>query len=131
MKLGRLEVCYIAPVNRNQRRLKVNHKKVIATVSTLITMALANLNVYAADDVTGVSLVDVKNKINNGGEYILEVGQTVGLWVAIVMAGFEIIKCIKDGDVNRVWGILTKYGMALASLYLVEWLFKAIAGWFI
>lgn len=129
MKLGELEVIYIAPVNRSQRR-SINHKKVLSTVSAMISLALIRLDAYASETTATVSLEDVKSKINEGGNYILEVGQTVGLWVAIIMAGFEIIKCIKDGDVNRVWGILTKYGMALMSLYLIEWLFKAIAGWF-
>lgn len=129
MKLGKLEVIYIAPANRSQRR-SINHKKVLSTVSAMISLALIRLDTYASEATATVSLEDVKSKINEGGNYILEVGQTTGLWVAIIMAGFEIIKCIKDGDVNRVWGILTKYGMALMSLYLIEWLFKAIAGWF-
>lgn len=128
MKLGRVEVCYIAPVNVKQKRLSINYKKVLTTVSVLMGLALSNLNVYASDVKRDAEYV--KGKINQGGETILEVGQTAGMWVAIVMAGFEIIKCIKDGDVNRVWGILTKYGTALVSLYLIEWVFKAIAEWF-
>ncbi len=125
MKLGRIEVCYIAPTNRKQ--VRGNYYKFTQRASALITVCIANIQVCMA---YSTDTVDPLERMDTGGQKLLEVGQRIGYWVCILMCIFEIIKKIKDGDTNAIWGILMKYGIAYGSLFGVKWVLDMIGGFF-
>lgn len=125
MKLGRVEVCYIAPVNRKQFR--GNYYRFTQKASTLISVCIANIQICMA---ASTDFVDPLVRMDEGGEKLVEVGQRIGYWVCILMCIFEIIKKVKDGDTNAIWGILMKYGIAYGSLFGVKWILDMIGGFF-
>lgn len=125
MKLGIIEVCYIAPTNR--KHMKGNYYRFIQKASTLIAVCMANINLCMA---ATTDKIDPLERMDTGGEKMLEVGQRVGYWVCILMCVFEIIKKVKDGDTNAIWGILMKYGIAYGSLFGVKWILDMIGGFF-
>jgi len=125
MKLGKIEVCYIAPVNR--RQVRGNYYRFFQKASALIAVCLANIQVCMA---ATTDKSDPLSKMDKGGEQLLELGQRIGYWVCILMCIFEIIKKVKDGDTNAIWGILMKYGIAYGSLFGVKWILDMIGGFF-
>lgn len=131
MKLGSLQVCYIAPVPSryipvNYRKMNVNYSKFIKVASGILAVALTQINIYASELNTDKAL----SKLDVAGFEMLKVGQRIGYWVCIVMAIMEIIKSVKDGNANAFWGIIIKYAMAFGSLYMLPWVFDLIAGIF-
>lgn len=125
MKLGIIEVCYIAPKSRKQ--VRGNYYRFTQKASTLIAVCMTNINLCMA---SSVDKVDPLERMDTGGEKLLEVGQRIGYWVCILMCVFEIIKKVKDGDTNAIWGILMKYGIAYGSLFGVKWVLDMIGGFF-
>ena len=124
MKFGKIEVCYIAPLNRKQ--VRGNYYKFSKKASALIAICLSNIQVCMASTTSK----DPLSKMDEGGEQLLELGQRIGYWVCILMCIFEIIKKVKDGDTNAIWGILMKYGIAYGSLFGVKWILDMIGGFF-
>lgn len=125
MKLGKIEVCYIAPTS--QKQFRGNYYMFSKKASTLIAVCIANIQVCMAGS---ADVVDPLERMDKGGAKVLEVGQRVGYWVCILMCVFEIIKKVKDGDTNAIWGILMKYGIAYGSLFGVKWVLDMIGGFF-
>lgn len=125
MKLGRIEVCYIAPVNCKQ--VRGNYYRFAQKASALIAVCLTNIQVCMA---ASTDKVDPLKRMDEGGEKLVEIGQRIGYWVCILMCIFEIIKKVKDGDTNAIWGILMKYGIAYGSLFGVKWVLDMIGGFF-
>ena len=123
MKLGRIEVCYIAPLNRNQ--VRGNYYRFVQKASVLLGMCLFNIQALMASNT-----IDPLDKMDEGGNKILAVGRRIGYWVCIIMCLFEIVKKIKDGDTNAIWGILMKYAIAYGSLFGVKWTLDIIGGFF-
>lgn len=120
MKFGRLEVYYIAPVK--SKKPKVNYYRFSKKASLLISTCLLNINsCYASDPL---------RRMDIGGEKLLSVGQRIGYWVCILMCIFEIIKKVKDGDTNAIWGIMVKYCIAYGSLFGVKWVLDMVGGFF-
>lgn len=126
MKLGRLEVVYIAPVNRSQRRFNINCSKLFVALAGMLTFAMTQINTFAYSD----QLKKPLPKIAEAEEIVLDYGFAVGRLVCVIMAIFEIVKAIKDGDTNAFWGIIIKYALALCSLKMLPWVFDMIAGFF-
>lgn len=70
------------------------------------------------------------DKIDRTCEDALKVAQRIGYWVCIFMCLYEIIRKVKDGDINAVWGIIVKYSMAYGSVFLVRLVLDMIGEWF-
>ena len=123
MKLGRLEIVYIGPNSTVNKPLKGNYYKALGVLTSMLTFVMAQ-PVYAQ------GVYEPLPKIREAENLVLEYGFAVGRLVCVVMAMFEIIKAIKDGDTNAFWGILVKYAIALASFKMLPWVFDLIAGFF-
>ena len=61
------------------------------------------------------------SKVDKGGYMVLGLIQGLGFWVAIIMAGTEIIKNLMQGDTKDTFKIMFKYWVGYASLYLILW----------
>lgn len=65
-------------------------------------------------------------KINKGGLTILGLMQDIGYWLAIIMACYEIIKNLLQGDSKSTGKIIMKYSVGYGSLYLLPWIFDLV-----
>lgn len=134
MKLGNIHVCYISPNHSQRSRLNKfrftenNCKKAMLFAS--ICLANANNLMASARPGTWENAQLNLAKVDAAGENLLTILTRIGYWVAIFMAIFEIIKHLKDGDTNGIWGVIVKYGMAFGSLFALPWVFDIIAGLF-
>lgn len=124
MKLGSIQVVYCAP-NRQARRCKVSYR-FFQKASAMLTVAVTNLNMLYAEDNIDVGLANM----DAAGEKVLKIGYRIGYWTCIVMCIFEIIKSVKDGDTNAIWGIIVKYAMAYGGLHLIKALLDLVGGLF-
>lgn len=131
MKFAGIEVCYI-PATKNittkEKRpmLKGNYYKLLVTMTAMLTFAINQCNAFAYPEHLGRGLP----KIADAEQLVLDYGFAIGRLVCVVMAIFEIVKSIKDGDAHAFWGIIIKYMIALGSLKLLPWGFDLIAGFF-
>jgi hypothetical protein len=66
------------------------------------------------------------SKINNGGHTILNIIQSIGYWIAIIMAAQEIIKNLMQGDTKSTGKSIMEYSLGYGSLYLLPWIFDLI-----
>ncbi|MHC1750750.1 MAG: hypothetical protein AB9856_20955 [Cellulosilyticaceae bacterium] len=126
-KFANIEICYIE-FNKEikAKPLKGNYYKLLASCSGMLAFALNQVNTYAYDD----SLKSGLPKIREAEELVLDYGFAIGRLVCVVMAIFEIIKSVKDGNAQAFWGIIIKYAIALGSLKLLPWIFDLIGGFF-
>lgn len=123
MKLGKVEICYIGPVKKKIYR--GNYYNFTRKASLAMAICIANIQILMAEGVKTPG-----ERMDEGGEKLLETGQRIGYWVCILMCIFEIIKKVKDGDTNAIWGILVKYGIAYGSLFGVKFMLDMIGSWF-
>lgn len=137
MKVGKFEVIYIAPApSRYQRKAKINYTKFLKVASSLVSIALFNMNtIYAATGESPLhgsnnSATEVVARLDDAGFEVFRIGCRIGYWAALIMAVWEIIKCIKDGDTNAIWGVIAKYALAFGALYMLPWIFDLIAAIF-
>jgi len=65
-------------------------------------------------------------KINSGGMKILSLTRDIGYWIAIILASFEIIKNLMQGDTKSTGKSIMKYSLGYGSLYLLPWIFDLI-----
>jgi len=65
-------------------------------------------------------------KINEGGRKILSLIRDVGYWIAIILASWEIIKNLMQGDTKSTGKSIMKYSLGYGSLYLLPWIFDLI-----
>lgn len=122
IKFADIEICYIAPYKEIKAKpIRGNYYKLLVSCSGMLTFALNQMKTYAEGPLT---------KIKDAESTLLDYGQGVGRIVCIVMCVFEIIKSVKDGDVNAFWGIILKYLLAYGSLHILPWAFDLIAGFF-
>lgn len=120
-----MKICYIAPKRSNCNTNHYNYYGFSKRASFLIATCIVNINILLAKE------VDPLKRMDEGGEEVLRVGQRIGYWVCILMCIFEIIKKVKDGDTNAIWGILVKYAIAYGSLFGVKWILDMIGGFFV
>lgn len=122
MKLGKIKICYIPPKKKEnilKRSQLINTLKISTTI--LGAMMFDIQKIYASDTTF---------KLDRAGNQVLVILQRIGYWGALIMAFWEVIGCIKDGDVNRVWGIVVKYAMAYGTLFTLPWIFDLIGSIF-
>lgn len=62
------------------------------------------------------------------GTTFLNVFKGVGYWIALIMAFIELIKSIMKGSSNttEIFGIVFKYVLIYATMFLVPWFFDLI-----
>jgi len=70
------------------------------------------------------------SKLNSGGATVLNLVQGVGYWIAIVMASYEIIKNLMQGDSKSTGKTIMKYSLGYGSLFLLPWIFDLVKGIF-
>nr|WP_302599853.1 hypothetical protein [uncultured Cellulosilyticum sp.] len=70
------------------------------------------------------------DKMDKTCEGALKVGQRIGYWICIFMCVYEIVKKVKDGDTNAIWGIIVKYGIAYGAVFIVRFVLDMIGEWF-
>lgn len=127
MRFAGIEVCYIPSTQRiTTKSLKGNYTKLLATLSAMLTFVMTQSNVYAYSEELGKGLP----RIADAEQLVLDYGFALGRLVCVIMAIFEIVKSIKDGDAHAFWGIIIKYAIALASFRLLPWVFDMIAAFF-
>ncbi len=71
------------------------------------------------------------DKMDSTCENALRIGQRMGYWVCIFMCLYEIIKKVKDGDTNAIWGILVKYSIAYSAVFMIRFVLDMIGEWFV
>lgn len=66
------------------------------------------------------------------GNTFLGIFQGLGRWVALIMAFIEIIKSLMKGSTNtsEIFGIIFKYVLVFATMYLLPYFFDVVAGSF-
>lgn len=70
------------------------------------------------------------DKMDSTCEEALKVGQRIGYWVCVFMCLYEIIKKVKDGDTQAIWGIIVKYAIAYGAVFIVRFVLDMIGEWF-
>lgn len=122
MKLGKVEIIYIPPKKKEKltRSKLINTLKISSAVLALLIIDMQKLYANPAMD-----------KLDIAGRQIFDILQRIGYWAALLMAFWETIGAIKDGDVNKVWGITVKYAMGYATLYALPWIFDMISSIFV
>lgn len=90
--------------------------------------AYKNMNPACAPVFAG----DPMSAINTLGDTFLGIFQGVGRWVALIMAFIELIKAIMKGSSNtsEIFGIIFKYVLIYASMFLIPWFFDVVKGAF-
>lgn len=63
-------------------------------------------------------------------EEALKIGQRIGYWICVFMCVYEIVKKVKDGDTQAIWGIIVKYGIAYGAVFVVRFVLDMIGEWF-
>jgi hypothetical protein len=119
-----MKICYIAPVQRKPYNL--NYYLFLKKSSIILSVCILNISKALATE----QEKDPMAKLDEAGDKILKYTQNIGKWICIMMCVFEILKKVKDGDTNAIWGIIIKYAIAYGSLYAIKWLFDLIASLF-
>lgn len=75
---------------------------------------------------------DPMSAINTLGSTFLGIFQGLGRWVILIMAFIELIKAVMKGSSNtsEIFGIIFKYVLIYASMFLTPWFFDVVAGAF-
>ena len=60
------------------------------------------------------------------GNKILGIGRKVGYWTVAIVATFQIIKSIRNGDREKTLTVLTDAAIAFGSLYFVTFILDLI-----
>lgn len=71
--------------------------------------------------------------IDTLGYTFLNIFQGLGRWVALIMAFIEIVKAIMKGSTStsEIFGIIFKYVIVFATMYLLPYFFDVVAGAFV
>lgn len=133
-----MQICYIPPKEKysSDNFLKTQMKRELAKfkdektqiklASCMITIALANINTYAAK----LDIETFKTRANSKGNEILSVVQIVGYWIAIVAAGVDIIKNFKKQDIAGLFAVAFKYAALFGILKGLPWFFELVGDLF-
>lgn len=89
---------------------------------TIATVCLINATTLLAEEVA-----EEKNPLKELGDGFIGIAQQIGLYVALAMCLFEVIKSLLEGDPKRVPGVIAKYAIGVLAIYTVPGLFGAIA----
>lgn len=116
-----MQICYISPVQK-KKPLSLDSYTFLRRASLILAVSITNIQSILAEDPF--------DRMDAGGNKLLKGGQRIGYWVCIIMCIFEIIKKVKDGDTNAIYGIITKYALAYGSLFAVKWVLDMIGGFF-
>lgn len=79
---------------------------------------------------TNAAELTTLDKMDKTCEEVLKVGQRIGYWVCIFMCLYEIIRKVKDGDTQAIWGIIVKYAIAYGAVFVVRFVLDMIGEWF-
>lgn len=109
-----MKIYYIAPK-------KVNTDRFIQKAYVAMCCCFLNIKTLKANTL---------DKMDESCEEALKVGQRIGYWVCIFMCVYEIVKKVKDGDTNAIWGIIVKYGIAYGAVYIIRFVLDMIGEWF-
>ncbi|MGU8834175.1 hypothetical protein ACSW8S_16670 (plasmid) [Clostridium perfringens] len=82
------------------------------------SILMVNQLVYAAQ-------VDT-SKIDELGNTLLSIVQSIGYWFCIIMAGKELIGSLMQGHSKDVAGIITRHILAFSGFYGLPWIFNLI-----
>ena len=98
---------------------KINRNAMLKKTAIII---LGSLLYYSTAKALGADTA----KINKGGMKILSLTRDIGYWIAIILASFEIIKNLMQGDTKSTGKSIMKYSLGYGSLYLLPWIFDLI-----
>lgn len=75
-----------------------------------------------------LALANPLGGLDNLGNKMLGMFQSIGYWIAIIMCLKEIIQAMMQGgkNTNEILGIIMKYAVVFASMYLVPLIFDSI-----
>ena len=120
-----IKIYYIPPVDKNNYLKEVSELNAIKALK--ISTVLVGANVLNTKYIYANNLGESIKKLDKAGNQVLGILQRVGYWGALLMAFWEVIGAIKDGDVNKIWGIAVKYALAYGTLYTLPWVFDLIS----
>ena len=95
----------------------VKDKRLNKFVVTLLGLSLYCKSVFAASNLTGVDKL---------GWVLLSLVRKWGYHILVIMCIVEVIRAGIGGDSKKILGIIMKFLLMFASLYLVPSLFDAI-----
>lgn len=87
-------------------------------------IALATI---ATSTTGGKGLSDFKKVVWTRGFTIIELGQIFVILMAIVMCLYQIGIALKDGDTDKIWGIIIKFFVGALSVIYIPQLFLELA----
>lgn len=100
-------------------RVQLNDKKYLEKITVFV---LANLiwceKVFAQQVNT--------DPINKAGDTLLNIAQSFGYWVFLIMCIIDILKSVTNGDTKNILNIISKYLVAFGSFYFLPYLFNLI-----
>lgn len=96
---------------------------IVAGVVGAIEVYKNTLTVQVSNPIGGIDVL---------GNTFLGIFQGLGRWVALIMAFIEIIKSLMKGSTNtsEIFGIIFKYVLVFATMYLLPYFFDVVAGSF-
>lgn len=112
-----MQICYIAPkqskyIYDQEISFKITDANRLMKVACgLITMALANINIYAKGSKA------ILDKVDATGWELFGIAKGIGFWGAVLLMVVDIIKSIKKEDISGIIRICVKYSIWYATIY--------------
>lgn len=118
-----MKIVYIAPKkSSHEESLTLQQKRAMASISTLMTVCMINVNTYANQ----LNTAGLKAKIAVTGNQLIDVVQLFIYWITLLCALIDIAKTVKKQDIAGVVAIVLKYGAMMGAGYAMPWLWDII-----
>ena len=101
--------CYTFDEFFNGKVYKINNTSITPKFICSCTYTTPLINTVAFD------------KLDEVGNQLLNAGQIVGYWVVAVVATFQLIKAITDGDKHKVGEVLMTSILTYGSLFVLPY----------